>query len=133
MCLQCTGWVFGGYFIHFLAMYLQCTCWVHRPLPPVRAAQVADVRLTCWVSRTRGSPLIILIGSRVPLAGRRLAQFRRYEQRLSTVFTSEKVADAFFLAFLTLFTVFLDYLMLYNVGPKIIQPRGVEMAGGCQK
>ena len=34
MCLQCTGWVFGGYFIHFLAMYLQCTCWVHRPLPP---------------------------------------------------------------------------------------------------
>jgi len=35
MCLQCTRWVFGGYFIHFLAMYLQCTCWVHRPLPPV--------------------------------------------------------------------------------------------------
>jgi len=35
MCLQCTGWVFGGYFIHFLVMYLQCTCWVHWPLPPV--------------------------------------------------------------------------------------------------
>ena len=35
MCLQCTGWVFGGYFIHFLVMYLQCTCRVHRPLPPV--------------------------------------------------------------------------------------------------
>ena len=39
MCLQCTGWVFGGYFIHFLAMYLQCTCWVHRPLPPVWGAK----------------------------------------------------------------------------------------------
>ena len=35
MCLQCTRWVFGGYFIHFLAMYLQCTCQVHQPLPPV--------------------------------------------------------------------------------------------------
>jgi len=35
MCLQCTRWVFGGYFIHFLVIYLQCTCWVHWPLPPV--------------------------------------------------------------------------------------------------
>ena len=35
MCLQCTRWVFGGYFIHFLAMCLQCTCWVHWFLPPV--------------------------------------------------------------------------------------------------
>ena len=35
--LQCTRWVFGGYFIHFLVMYLQCTCQVHQPLPPVRS------------------------------------------------------------------------------------------------
>ena len=33
---------------------------------------------------------------------------------------SVNVADAFFLAFRTLFDVFVDYLPLYNVGPKVI-------------
>src|ERR1700742_1720280 len=36
MYLGCTGWVHPWYFIHFLAMYLQCTSLVHWPLPPVR-------------------------------------------------------------------------------------------------
>ena len=35
MGFWCTGWVFGGYFVHFLAMSLQCTWWEHHPLPPV--------------------------------------------------------------------------------------------------
>ena len=35
MYLQCTRQVYGGYIVHFLAMYLQCTGPVHHPLPPV--------------------------------------------------------------------------------------------------
>ena len=27
--------VYGGYFVHVLAVYLQCTSPVHHPLPPV--------------------------------------------------------------------------------------------------
>ena len=37
MNLGCTGWVLAGYFVHFLAMYLQCSSPGHHPLPPVRA------------------------------------------------------------------------------------------------
>ena len=51
-----------------------------------RTAQIADVRLTCCVSRTRGSSLMVLIGSCIPAAGWRVPQFRRYEQKLSTVY-----------------------------------------------
>jgi len=51
MCLQCTGWVFGGYFIHFLVMYLQCTCWVHWPLRPVDEASVVIVIQKVWSSQ----------------------------------------------------------------------------------
>ena len=35
MYLRYTGWVWGGFFIHFLAMYLQCPSPVHHPLSPV--------------------------------------------------------------------------------------------------
>ena len=35
MYLQCTGQVYGGYIVHFLAMYLQCTNPVHHSLPSV--------------------------------------------------------------------------------------------------
>ena len=35
MYLQYPGWIFGWYFVHFLAMYLWCTGWEHYPLPPV--------------------------------------------------------------------------------------------------
>jgi len=29
---KCVCNVLGGYFVHFLVMYLQCTCQVHHPL-----------------------------------------------------------------------------------------------------
>ena len=35
MYFQCSRLVYGRYFIHFLAVYSQCTCPVHHPLPPV--------------------------------------------------------------------------------------------------
>jgi hypothetical protein len=35
MYLWCTALVFGRFFVHFLAMYLQCSCLGHHPLPPV--------------------------------------------------------------------------------------------------
>jgi len=40
MYLRYTGWVWGGFFIHFLAMYLQCPSPVHHPLPPVSSDEV---------------------------------------------------------------------------------------------
>jgi len=30
--------VYGGYFVHVLVVYLQCTSLVHHPLPPVNPA-----------------------------------------------------------------------------------------------
>ena len=35
MNLGCTRWVLTGYFVHFLAIYLQCSSPGHHPLPPV--------------------------------------------------------------------------------------------------
>ena len=37
MNLGCTGLVLAGYFVHFLAMYLQCSSPGHHPLSPVQA------------------------------------------------------------------------------------------------
>jgi len=40
--------VYCGYFVHVLAVYLQCTSPVHHPLPPVYAdAQVEAVNVQC--------------------------------------------------------------------------------------
>jgi len=75
MCLQCTEWVFGGHFIHFLAMYLQCTCWVHRPLPPVIGG-IQEPRLINSVSpgiRPGNRPLVgleLLGGDKFVVVGR---------------------------------------------------------------
>ena len=33
--------VYSGYFVHVLAMYLQCTSPVHHPLPPVSIVQTS--------------------------------------------------------------------------------------------
>ena len=38
MNLGCTGWVLAGYFVHFLAMYLQCSSLGYHPLPPVSSS-----------------------------------------------------------------------------------------------
>ena len=35
MSLKYSGWVLAKFFVHFLAMYLQCTGSGHHPLPPV--------------------------------------------------------------------------------------------------
>jgi hypothetical protein len=35
MSLEYSRWLFGEFFVHFLAMYLQCTGSGHHPLPPV--------------------------------------------------------------------------------------------------
>ena len=37
--LSVPGSVYGGYFVHVLAVYLQCTSLVHYPLPPVCGEQ----------------------------------------------------------------------------------------------
>ena len=48
MNLQCTGLVFTQYFVHFLAMSLQCTSLGHHPLPPVWAP---DPSASCYWRR----------------------------------------------------------------------------------
>jgi hypothetical protein len=39
MSLKYSGWVLAKFFVHFLAMYLQCTGSGHHPLPLVIAAR----------------------------------------------------------------------------------------------
>ena len=37
-------WVgFSGYIVHILVIYLQCTCLVHHPLPPVGGVKVLEL------------------------------------------------------------------------------------------
>ena len=43
MNLGCTGWVFAGHFVHFLAMYLQCSGPGYHPLSPVSLWAEIDV------------------------------------------------------------------------------------------
>ena len=42
MCFQCTKWVHCDYFVHFLAMYLQCSSSGHQILPPVTEVSAAN-------------------------------------------------------------------------------------------
>jgi len=43
MYFQCSRLVYDRYFVHFLAVYLQCTCPVHHPLPPVTVDNVTGL------------------------------------------------------------------------------------------
>ena len=65
MYLQCTGQVYGGYIIHFLAMYLQCIGPVHHPLPPVSRGLDSSFVLfleydqfCLWIDKIRGEDKI---------------------------------------------------------------------------
>jgi hypothetical protein len=49
MSLKSSGWVFGRFFVHFLAMYLRCTGSGHHPLPPVSSGGVVKETNHNWI------------------------------------------------------------------------------------
>jgi hypothetical protein len=66
MSLKYSGWVLAKFFVHFLAMYLQCTGSGHHPLPPVLSRLIISIPRV--LSSRRLLPLSPCLSRSLPLS-----------------------------------------------------------------